>query len=318
MIRFDIKWPSAVILSIGLLAPWAAWELVQAAEDDVHAWERINYPYVEVGEFKTQVNILVLNGEHLGGLRFDILISGRSRMPELFASEEINAKIVRENGSVSEPLNGNPMVSMGGAGSAGGLTWAMNAMFPWGMNRLSAAWISVEIGSETLWLELPYGFDRDPSQPRLLDLQAEAPRRPAAVPKENVVQWLNVYYDFGEIQNDWRLSLFQRNPGDARAEVVLYREDSAVGKSMFLWDLHEPRTGVRIIESDGGTVGGMCRELRLHSDGMRRSDIYRFSRNLTQGRSWGEIEIAVGKETYRRTVPSSVFSYFRGHSRVEL
>jgi len=158
----------------------------------------------------------VFGDKPLHGLRFDVLISGGAALPELFADREIHARIVRENGAVSTPLNGNPLPPAGGAGKASGPTWSTMGFFPWGENELTAAWIAVEIGKRVVWLELPYGFDRDPSKIRSPSSQLEIPMKPETIPEKDVIRWQSVYYDFGEIQNDWRLSLIQSNPFDAR------------------------------------------------------------------------------------------------------
>jgi hypothetical protein len=68
--------------------------------------------------------------------------------------------------------------------------------------------------------------------------------------------------------------VIQANPFDATTELVLYRDDTRVGASMYLWGLHEPRTSVAIVTAQGRTVGGQCVGLGLHSDGMRRSDTF--------------------------------------------
>jgi hypothetical protein len=131
-----------------------------------------------------------------------------------------------------------------------------------------------------------------------------------------VLRWQNVHYDVGAIQNGWRLELIQSNPGDGESEIVLYRNDGAVGKSMFLWDLHTPRTSLRVLDADGDEVAsGFCMGLRLHDDGMRRSDTYHIGRNgFDNGRSWGQIEIHVDDKCYRVVVPSSLYKYAHGHA----
>jgi hypothetical protein len=312
--RFDRSFFGVWALTFGFLISWVNGGKAEV-DGEGHRWQRIRFPGIEVGVAGAHADFLVLGGNPLHGLRLDILISGGAALPDLFAYREVHARIVRENGAVSLPLNGNPLPPIGGAGTASGSTWSTMGFFPWGENRLTAAWIAVEIGDRVVWLELPYGFDRDPSKALSPSSQLELPMKPVSIPEKDVIQWESVYYDFGEIQNSWRLSLIQSNPFDARAEIVLYREDSAIGKSMFLWDLHTPRTGIRIIESDGGTVKGMCLSLRLQDDGYRRSDTYRFNRNGIPGRSWGEIEVTVGPQSYRMPIPSSMFKYVHGHSR---
>ncbi len=73
-----------------------------------------------------------------------------------------------------------------------------------------------------------------------------------------MIRWHGVHYDLGWIQNHWRLMLIQTNPFDGESEVELYREDSVVGKSMYLWDLHTPRTKVRILENNERVANGFA------------------------------------------------------------
>jgi hypothetical protein len=128
------------------------------------------------------------------------------------------------------------------------------------------------------------------------------------------VPWLHVDYDLGKIQNDWRLSLKLANPFDARGEAILYREDSQVGKSMFLWKLDTPKTAMEIKMAGGRVLAAHGMGIRLHEDGMRRSDDYSFNRYPypEEGRDWGQVVIKVDDKTHECTVPSSLFKYVHG------
>jgi hypothetical protein len=184
---------------------------------------------------------------------------------------------------------------------------------------MDESWIDVSVGEERYWLEIPYGFDRDPRQPLSSSSAVGPPKFCPAMkksPLDHVIHWSSVHYDLGKIQNRWRLSLIQSNPGDGQTEVQLYRDDSAVGKSVFLWDLYSPRTNVRVLEAGQLIVGAHCMGIRLHEDGMRRSDTYALGRTgFGDRRSWGEVEITVGDRSYRTVVPSSVYEYGHGHAR---
>ncbi len=54
--------------------------------------------------------------------------------------------------------------------------------------------------------------------------------------------------------------------------------------------------------------------LRLHEDGMRRSDTFHLSRTGNSERSWGAIEVQVDEKTYRAIIPSSLYQYTHGHA----
>ena len=165
-------------------------------------------------------------------------------------------------------------------------------------------------------MEVPYGFTRNPSDPLCPANDLNGPRLAAAMkkppPDTKIVRWKYVEYNLGKIQNDWRLTLRQSNPCDANCEIELYRDDIQVGKSSFLWELDTPRTAVAIRSSDGVRLQGKCMSLRLHEDGMRRSDTFKFFRNPRDRRSWGTIAVTVGEKTYETVLPSSLFKYCHG------
>jgi len=132
-------------------------------------------------------------------------------------------------------------------------------------------------------------------------------------PDDLIVPWLEVRYDVGEIQNGWRLTVLQRNPFDAATEVVLYRDDHTLGKSMFLWDLYSPRTGVTVRESSGRVVASRKMQLRLHEDGLRRSDSFELYRNPgSDDRDWGRLRVTVDDQVRELVVPSSLYRYVHG------
>jgi hypothetical protein len=191
--------------------------------------------------------------------------------------------------------------------------------FPWGRNVLEGGWLEVNISGQTYWLEVPYGFTRNPVDP--LPTGGQGHGKPSLIPAmrtlgtgDRIVHWSCVHYPLGVIQNGWQLDLQLSNPGDARAEVILYREDSEVGKSMFLWDLHSPRTTFAI-QRPGRILESTCMGIRLHEDGMRRSDSFWVNRDAAETRCWGTAIIKVDKATYRCVVPSSLFLYQHGQVR---
>jgi hypothetical protein len=306
----------AALFARGAVAVWAE----PAPEPGLHKWEYVTYPDVVTRGAKAEVGFVIGYGDKREGLRLDIRSHGGEQAPLFFGQGKISGQILRENGKVEAAMK-NSFGGSAGVGKAGFLQWVVIGYFPWDENQLDAAWIEVSLAQQRFLLELPYGFSRDPSLATAPSKSYGRPKLPLAAQhaaaSAQVVYWESVHYEFGEIRNDWRLALIQSNPFDAKSEVVLYRDDSAVGKSMFLWDLHSPRTTLRIIDEDGGVVASRCMNIRLHEDGMRRSDSFALFRNGDARRSWGQIEVSVDENSYRLVVPSSVFRYIHGRSEPE-
>lgn len=292
-------------------------------------WRYINYSFPQTTS--NEPIFLLSSGEQWDqvsrGLRVDIMniVQGF----RFFKTNSITARLYRANGEIIEPLTAeqkllNTPVSTSHASRLADGEWAPQVMayFPWGTNSLEEAWVAISIASERYWLEIPYGFDRDPGD-ALHNSSSGGPPKffPLTRPPtehDHVLRWKNVEYDLGEIQNHWRLSLLQSNPFDANCEIVWYRDDSAVGKSIYLWDLHTPHTCLHIVGTDGSVINGFCTDIHLHEDGMRRSDIFRLGRNGSDSeRGWGRIEINVDRRTYGVGVPSSLYKYVHGHAAID-
>ena len=203
-----------------------------------------------------------------------------------------------------------------------GYTRTLNFVFPWGRNVLEEAWVELRLPGQRYWLEVPYGFTRSPEK-RLApaipsgDLLPRQRQWRSFHQADKVLKWSRVHYSYAQIQNDWSYELILSNPFDSKAEVVLYREDVAVGKSMFLWNLDTPKTAIAIIEADGTEHPGLGMAIALHEDGMRRSDTFRFPRIPSDARDWGTIRIKIADKEYERVIPSSMYNYFHGHADLE-
>ncbi len=290
----------------------------------VHNWE-----FLRFADEKGAPTFLITGSEFDSGdlraLRLDIL-----DIPQgfgFFKTNVITARLYRADGEIVEPttegkklLNSPVAISTASARGKGPNPQVMT-FFPWGPNTLEECWIEVSIGPERYWLEIPYGFDRDPKDPLPSSIPGGRPKFVSAMKSltahDHVVRWKDVEYDLGQIQNGWQLSLIQSNPFDATSEVVLYRDDMQVGKSMYLWDLHTPHTKLRVVETGGNVIGGLCTDIHLHDDGMRRSDTFNLNRDPDDTRGWGQIEISVDDKTYRVTIPSSLYKYIHGHASVD-
>ena len=301
---------SAQVIVVMLASAFAH---AQEAVASRHDWNRIEYaPLVASWGVDKQARIALRPDAH--GLRLDLMIATAEERAALPEKGELRARLHRD----PQPTAFVDLDYLAGTGR--GELWSMQNhyghVFPWGEDRLAEAWLELHVGDRIYWLEIPYGFDRDPGGaiegvigkggvPQLAAAMSELPEGAQIVP------WQLVHYDVGEIQNGWRLSVLVSNPFDATTELVLYRDDGGVGKSIYLWDLREPLTEVTIATGDGH-VRGHAMGLRLHSDWMRRSDSFQLFRNSSKGRCWGTMKVQVGKHEHELVLPSSMFRYMHG------
>jgi hypothetical protein len=304
-----------------LLACLALAHCLPSALAEPAVWERIAYPLLPIpGAEKGQMRVMIGSGGRLGEeshLRFDLLWVGSqdSHLPTPISEpSNIAVKLHTGDGKVALPQSKPRWI---GAGGSLGMTWGLTFTFPWSRNALDEAWIELDVASQVYWIELPYGFARNPADPEPSNPKQSWPKFPPAMnnlaDKDILVPWLYVDYDLGEIQNHWRVSLQLSNPFDAHAEIILYRDDSQVGKSMYLWNLETPVTAMKI-EWPGSSIMGFKTSVHLHEDGMRRSDIYKFNRDSSSDmeRDWGTVEVKVDDKSYSLRVPSSLFKYVHG------
>jgi hypothetical protein len=291
------------------------------ASTSIHQWEYITYPMVDLPDQKPPLSFMVGYGEKSQGLRLDVQTSSAGQLPEIFAKHLVSAELHRPDGTVVERLQGKGMVDRPvGLGGGGFTDWGLIFYFPWSTNNLEEAWIKVAVAEEQYWIEVPYGFTDDPQRIRPPEEQRgnpkSAPKTNHPGKSEHLVRWSNVHYHLGKIQNGWRLSVVQSNPFDGKTEVVLYRDDHIVPGPLYLWDLHSPRTEVRVTDANGTVINGHCMDIRLHDDGMRRSDTFELSRYVTGDavRTWGILEVRVDDQSYHLLIPSSVYKYTHGHA----
>jgi hypothetical protein len=290
---------------------------VLALELTPHAWQSIEYPPLPSATATGQPARVSLINRGARGLELNLCYFVRAAdpkkeaplpPPDLFSVRVHNARV--------EPAD-LPVEMIGGIGGLGGDSYNYKGRMPWGSNTLEESWIEVRFENNTYWLEVPYGFTRNPADAFPDETRTGLPKVARAMANLGEKDWcvapLYVDYEIGKIQNGWRLTLKMSNPFDAAAEVELYRDDSKVGKSMFLWDLHTPRTGVVVRTPGDGKLESRAMAIRLHEDGMRRSDDFKFNRNPgSDARNWGAVEIRVDDKSYRCTVPSSLFAYVHG------
>ena len=274
-------------------------------------WERIQYPPLEIptapGE-TCRVSVGLGSGVQKPALRFDVSWSGPTGNvpPDIMKAGRINVRLHLPGGTVHENRDGEGNVGGLGDLPTGVMTWSRTFSFPWGANRLEEAWFELKIDDRTYWLELPYGFARDPAAALPPpEPQAGPPVFAAAMksspPEDRIVPWTAIEYDFGAIHSGWRLGAEFFNREDAECHATLYRENKR-------WELASPKTAAKIVLEGGGVLVADQVAARLPDD-MRRTDEYSFPRDVEEGRGWGTLTISVAGKPTSAVVPSSLFRF---------
>jgi hypothetical protein len=313
----------ALVLGIDLFA--GGTDTNSPLQTGIHHWEYVQYPW-DLPNCPT----FVIGWSYGGTMRSDEMARGLrmgiSNIKQGFAffkTNSITARLYRADGEFVEPTEWgkkllNAPMSLSTFSSPGmKLDPQVMTYFPWGPNVLRESWVEVTMGPERYWVEIPYGFDRNPAEPLPSSNTNGPPRFIPAMKSltehDHVVRWETVHYDLGVIQNGWRLSLIQSNAVDAESEVVLYREDVKIGTATS-WETNSPATTLRVLDANGTIIGSHYTDVHIHDGGMERSNIYDIARNQGDQRCWGQIEICVDDKTYRVVVPSSLYKHTHGHA----
>jgi hypothetical protein len=293
------------------------------AQKLAHNWEYIMFPW-RLPDGKSCPSFLAGCGEfpsqNSQGFRLDIMniVQGF----EFFKTNLITARLYRPNGEIVEPTEEGKKFLNAPIGVSSASYPGMQPLpqvltyFPWGRNTLEESWIEVSIGTERYWVEIPYGFDRNPADPLPPSIRGGRPKFVPAMKSltnhDHVMRWETVHYNAGVIQHGWRLSLIQSNSVDAESEVVLYREDVKIGTATS-WLTNSPAIALRVLDASG-TVIGSCADVHIQDGGMERCNMYDLTRNGDDQRCWGQIEISVDDTRYRVVVPSSLYKFGHGHA----
>ena len=279
----------------------------------MHYFDYITYPMLaDDGWAPGDPFFTVGYGEKTQGLRLDI----EGLPSDYFKTHHLTARLHRANGEVVDPtpegkqmLNSPMSVQTGSPPPGVDPGCQVMTFFPWGPNTMGESWIEVSTGTERYWIEIPYGFDRNPH-----DLLP--PPMPGGPPKiastmkhltthDHVVHWLTVQYDLNEIHNGWSLSLTQSSSDDGQGEAVFYRWADTPRNTLRVVDLH----------GDGTGIIGVPTASHPRWDGdLQPRDVFLLGRTGDDVRCWGQIEITVDDKSYRVVVPSSLYKYNHGHA----
>lgn len=288
-------------------------------KDRVHDWSEISYPDLASDFGDGNVSAAISRRDEGLSLRLSFSWKKTIEENEGFTAPDgaqIKLRLHYPDGFIVDPVDSNLKLPFGRFSHMGKNTHgSFDCLFPWGPNEMSEAWVQVVLPSRTYWLEVPYGFTRDPKSLTLPVSKAGAPKFALGMKKlaetSRIVNWKNVYYDVGTIQNDWRLSLFQSNPFDAYSRAILSQE---IGNKS--WGLHSPITKTAIHQDNGRSLTGRGVSIRIAESGSQRIDEFKYDRNPSgeDRRDWGAVLITVGNKTSNVVVPSSLFRYVHGVS----
>lgn len=291
----------------------------------IHDWEYIQYQYPRN---LSNCPIFLIGRPSAGNERSDELSRGL-RMDILnitqgfafFKTNAITARLYRANGEIVEPTSeGRKILNSPAAISTMSIAGKQPApqvltCFPWGPNVLEESWIEVTIASERYWVEIPYGFDRNPAGPlapsNTNGLPRFVPAMKSLTEHDHVVRWENVHYDLGEMQNGWRLVLIQNNSDGTESQIVLYPEHVKTNTATS-WEINRPATALRVLDASGTIIGSHLMDVGVPYNGIGYA--YGLDRNGDDQRCWGRIEITVEDKTYGVVVPSSLYKYAHGHA----
>lgn len=178
---------------------------------------------------------------------------------------------------------------------------------PWGKNDLREAWIELRIAGAVYWLEIPYGFTRNPAEPLCQTEFGGVPKLCPAMARlkeqTNIVNWESVKYEFDSL-GGWPLVVSQSNGRELCSELTLSGFDKQ--------DLRSCPTAVAIDLPTSDSLVGNC--WRITRQGNARSDYFKFnhSRGLGNTRGWGVVVVTVNGATTKVVVPSSTFEFGHG------
>ncbi|HWB04044.1 MAG TPA: hypothetical protein VG796_13535 [Verrucomicrobiales bacterium] len=185
---------------------------------------------------------------------------------------------------------------------------------PWGPNAFDDAWVRLDLKDRVFWVELPYGFMRDPKDPPAPeDPKRESPKttpfsQKKPGPQDLIIPWEYVSYRLGKFREGGSVIVNVANTFDAMTELVLWN---------FSGGVREPECTVANVIVPGYEKTGQCISLTLEkSSDPFRSQLFRYSRGSGDGRHWCQVRVTVEKEARTLTMPSSLVDYVHGHADV--
>lgn len=289
---------------------------LQDAKLEKHAWRSITYPPLPILNSEKQFRAtLSPERDDLKYLELSLTCwSLGQNAPESPMKAPLAIRVHRNE----QTDDGTDMVWLGGSGfSAGpGITHMLTWKQEWGRNDLAEAWIELKLSDRTYWLEVPYGFMRDPREPLPPSEPHSGRPKLATAMKElgdldRLVAWDEVEYRMGEVPGKGPgidpsspriLIAWQSNPFDAQCRLQLH------GNA----DLQVPKMATHVEHLGKTLLVGACMEIRYDQHLLSRFDTFKFNRGAAEGRGWGKLVGTVEGKEYSATIPSSLYLYVHG------
>ncbi len=171
-------------------------------------WQRVQYPPVTIpGTAGKQLRFIVGSGGHthrpqeeLSQLRLDVIWMQGLLAPSsetIANAKDIVVRLHTADGKIPAALPQDAFLGCSHTGVGFESQCALTGIFSWSHD--AQAWFEVRVGGQTWWLELPYGFARNPEDPDVPDRFPSEPHffPPATSPlgpHDFVVPWLAVEY----------------------------------------------------------------------------------------------------------------------------
>jgi hypothetical protein len=193
---------------------------------------------------------------------------------------------------------------------------------PWGPNNMSEAWVALQFRDHRFWVEIPYGFTRDPEDP--LGWDGSTGRAAFPIPRgeltreDLVIPWEFVTYRLDDLPKGVGAWVNIANPFDASVELGFSRMDGDVRAPRAMVAVSARREQAAALgapRAQDWKMNGYCTALALGPDSTR-TQLYHFPRcNLnSDARQWGTLLLTVGNSTRNFAIPSSLFQYVHGHA----
>ncbi len=283
-----------------------------------HRWVRIAYPKPAAWRKDVTMPGIVIENKGAEGmeLTFDYYL------PSQF-DQERNGKSKPEKATAQLYLNKEkPVTLMGRSGSMPYLgsgpqdeyreyCTTHTFVIPWGRNALDDAWVVLRFKGHNFWVELPYGFSRNPDDPPVnVKEDRTNPVFPVAAKQlgreDLIIPWEYVTYQSDDAPKNRGILVHLSNPFDAAGELELWG---------FPGDVREPLATLTLIDGFGRENSGECVALSLERDSGRRQMFF-YGRSPSDCRHWGTVRFAIGDKVRTFTIPSSLFDMCQGHADV--
>jgi hypothetical protein len=276
-----------------------------------HNWSEITYPDLPATEVGSPVPGFVLRNGKADGMQFIIYYvfvkvgqKGQGKLPPI---EKITIRLHTPDGKASD-------AKAEGVGMLGGLAtvFEYKFRFGWRPNVLEEAWIEVGLPKQTYWVEVPYGFTRNPADPlEPAERRSGPPKLPPTVKPGKadwLVHWFDVRYDGDSVKGAYSVWLVISNPFSPEFDVMLYHDGDRL-------KLDSPRTEMELMTSPKSSYVGKRTGIQLVNGEMTRRDSFRLDGQYANNkRIWGTVRVKLNGKAFDEIVPSSLFWQLHGET----